>query len=491
MIIDTKIGKLYGQKDEYSGIYSILSINYARAERFEYPTLIQDYDDKEKFINREGTFAFPQKSYPLFMNVFLKHFMLRPEFLPIKDQKTEDAFVINIWTDGFEEKKPVLVFIHGGGEGSGTVPMYTMKNLAKKGLVAVSITYRIGNFGYMPTWEGENFSANLAYFDQQKALEWIRKNIGYFGGDEENITLMGHCAGGLAALYHYLNPISNKLFDKLIICCGNLPMLKSLDQAKKTYYQMLKDNKINSREELKKMPKEKFMKIRKGQNDVLDGKFFTKDPLQVIQDLDFPEKPILIGSNQDEFSMIEIPIYYKFLGIAKKEKDLKNTLNKKYGKYAERLEESFKPLSKDHIDLQIQIMELNIFHSSALYLMENFSKKCPVYGYRLNEVPNLYDGLRGAYHGAELAFFFGNLDKMNIEISEENKRARDLIQKDWLDFVKRGKIEGRVLFNEKKEISLYENQEVTTIRFPQADLIDDLYESGIFEKEMADYIDKR
>lgn len=123
--------------------------------------------------------------------------------------------------------------------------------------------------------------------------------------------------------------------------------------------------------------------------------------------------------------------------------------------------------------------------------MEYFSKKCPVYGYRLNEVPNLYDGLRRAYHGAELAFFFGNLDKMNIEISEENKRARDLIQKDWLDFVKRGKIEGRVLFNEKKEISLYENQEVTTIRFPQADLIDDLYESGIFEIERADYIDKR
>lgn len=48
------------------------------------------------------------------MNVFLKHFMMRPEFLPIKDQKTEDAFVVNIWTDGFEEKKPVLVFIHGG-----------------------------------------------------------------------------------------------------------------------------------------------------------------------------------------------------------------------------------------------------------------------------------------------------------------------------------------------------------------------------------------
>lgn len=49
MIIDTKIGKLYGQKDEDSGVYSILSINYARAERFEYPTLIQDYNDKEKF----------------------------------------------------------------------------------------------------------------------------------------------------------------------------------------------------------------------------------------------------------------------------------------------------------------------------------------------------------------------------------------------------------------------------------------------------------
>lgn len=66
------------------------------------------------------------------MNVFMKHHMMRPEFLPGKDIQTEDAFVVNIWTDDLKGNKSVTVFLHGGGEGSGTVPMYKGDNLAKK-----------------------------------------------------------------------------------------------------------------------------------------------------------------------------------------------------------------------------------------------------------------------------------------------------------------------------------------------------------------------
>lgn len=107
-----------------------------------------------------------------------------------------------------------------------------MEHIAEQGVVAVTITYRIGNFGYMPVFDKGEIKAALAYLDQQTALNWIYNTISSFGGDNTNITLMGHCGGAVAALYHYLNPVSNKLFHKLILCAGNVLILSEFDFAK-------------------------------------------------------------------------------------------------------------------------------------------------------------------------------------------------------------------------------------------------------------------
>lgn len=175
-IIQTEIGKAYanvvGKTKEGTPVYSILSVPYARAERFEYAKILdkQDYSP-DMIINRKETVCFPQRKYPLFFNIFMKHHMLRPEFQPLKDTQTENAFVVNIWApENFTERKPVVVFLHGGGEGSGTVPIYTMEHIAEQGVVAVTITYRIGNFGYMPVFDKGEIKASLAYLDQQTAL---------------------------------------------------------------------------------------------------------------------------------------------------------------------------------------------------------------------------------------------------------------------------------------------------------------------------------
>ncbi|MCR5102053.1 MAG: carboxylesterase family protein, partial [Butyrivibrio sp.] len=238
MILNTPLGDVYaqavGKSDLDNSVYEIPSIPYAHAGRFERPVLVENYPSG-KTINKEYTVCFPQHGYPLWMNRFLKHHMMRPEFLPLNDVQTEDAFVVNIWTDSLTEKKPVVVFIHGGGEGSGTVPIYTGGNLAKHGIVFVSITYRIGNFGYLPYFENGNMTSNLAYYDQQAALIWIRRNIGFFGGDQEDITLMGHCGGALSCMYQFLNPVSNRQFDKMILCAGNLPHITSVEQTKKLF----------------------------------------------------------------------------------------------------------------------------------------------------------------------------------------------------------------------------------------------------------------
>ena len=495
MILQTGLGKVYAEKKGENTlgepVYSILSIPYAHGERFEYPKIIkkEEYPKKE-IINRKETVCFPQKEYPLILNKFLKHHMMRKEFLPINDLQTEDAFVVNIWTDDIAGEKPVLVFIHGGGEGSGTVPMYAMEHIAEQGIVAVSITYRVGNFGYMPIFDVDETIADLAYHDQQTALRWIYDNIKFFGGDNTNITLMGHCGGAVAALYHFLNPVSNKLFHKLMLCAGNVPMLTDCETAKEAYHKMMARNNFESKIDLKKLSAKKVIKLKKAQNDIVDGKFFLEAPSKLLERAEFPNMPVLIGSNKDEFSMIELPIFYKSLGITKKEHDLKKVLKEKYGEYADILAGEISPDANGVVDLQIQIMELLIFHSSALLLMEKLSKKCSVYGYRLNHVPNLYNGLRGSYHGAELAFFFGNLDKMNIKISEENRKASLEIQKDWIEFIKTGKMKLRPKFNDCGEITEYDSA-IRAISFPHEELIHKLKDSGIMEKTRKSYIEKR
>lgn len=429
--VQTEIGRVYadivGKTEEGRTVYSILSVPYAQGKRFEYAKILNKKDyTPETVINRTETVCFPQRKYPLFLNILMKHHMLRPEFQPLKDTQTENAFVVNIWApDNFTKKKPVLVFLHGGGEGSGTVPIYTMAHIAEQGIVAVTITYRIGNFGYMPVFEKGEVRGSLSYLDQQAALTWIHNNINSFGGDNTNITLMGHCGGAVAALYHYLNPLSNNLFHKLMLCAGNVPILSEYDFAKNEYEKMLSKNHLNGLEDLKKLSAKKLMKLKGGQ-----------------------------------------------------------------GEFADSLESELKPEANGIVDLQIQIMELLVFHSSALFLMEKIGEKSPVYGYRMNYIPNLYNGLRGSYHGAELAFFFGTIDNMNIHITDENKAAVIAIQKDWIQFIKFGKIEGRPLFNETGKITEYD-KDIKTIPFPHANLIHHIQKSGIADKLRKEYIQNR
>ncbi|MED5966370.1 carboxylesterase family protein [Streptococcus anginosus] len=492
-LLKTKIGNFYYkiiEKKDDNNIYQILSIPYAKADRLEHPMKIDRKKSKGGIVNKKESLCFPQKKHPFWMKYITKHFMLRDEFQPINDIHTEDAFVVNIWADSnFSNKKPVLVFIHGGGEGSGTVPLYKMDNLAKKEIVCVSITYRVGNFGYMPSFDDDTIGS-LAYLDQQKALEWIKENIEEFGGDKDNITLMGHCGGAIAALYHYINPTSNKLFNKLILCAGNVPILSDIEKAKADYKKVLSKNKVKNKDELKSIDQKKFMKIKGGQNDIVDGKFFTVNPLNLLERGEFPSMPVLIGSNKDEFSMIEYPMYYKFMGITKKEEKLDEVLREKYGDLSTDLKEELASEAKDILDLQIQIMELLVFHSSAYYLMEEIKKNSRVYGYRLNYAPNICERRLGAYHGAELVYFFDNMDKMNVEITKEDRENIINSQMDFVEFIKTGKISNFNTYNENGQIIEYDKVK-RQIDFPHKELVRKVIKSGIADRLRKEYISNR
>lgn len=139
----------------------------------------------------------------------------------------EDCLFLNVWTPVNEENKklPIMLFIHGGSNRSGSGHDQQLRNgahLAKQGVVLVTINYRLNIFGFL-THEGlnlqsnNNSSGNYAILDQIKAIKWIRKNASTFGGDPDNITIFGQSAGGRNILGLLVSPLAKGIFDKAII----------------------------------------------------------------------------------------------------------------------------------------------------------------------------------------------------------------------------------------------------------------------------------
>ncbi|TFI57726.1 carboxylesterase family protein [Sphingomonas parva] len=137
---------------------------------------------------------------------------------------SEDCLSLNVWTPAKAKRAPVMVWIHGGSlvAGASSQAMYDGSALARRGIVVVSINYRLGALGYLAHPElsaesPEGVSGNYGLLDQIEALRWIRRNIGAFGGDPANVTVAGESAGALSVMYLLAAPAARGLFDKAIL----------------------------------------------------------------------------------------------------------------------------------------------------------------------------------------------------------------------------------------------------------------------------------
>lgn len=149
---------------------------------------------------------------------------------------SEDCLSLNIWAPAESKNAPVFVWIHGGNliRGSSQQAMFDGANLARRGIVVVSINYRLGVFGYFAHRElsaesPEGISGNYGLLDQIAALHWVKRNIAAFGGDAANVTIAGESAGGLAILHLLASPRAHGLYARAIVQSAslmNIPDLK-------------------------------------------------------------------------------------------------------------------------------------------------------------------------------------------------------------------------------------------------------------------------
>lgn len=151
---------------------------------------------------------------------------------------SEDCLTLNIWAPADAQKAPVFFWIHGGALRAGTSkdPMYDGAKLAARGIVVVSINYRVGVLGYLAhpglsAEDADGLSGNYGLLDQIAALRWVQRNIGAFGGDAANVTLAGESAGALSTLYLMASPQARGLFAKAIAQSGYMVTMPALKEA--------------------------------------------------------------------------------------------------------------------------------------------------------------------------------------------------------------------------------------------------------------------
>jgi para-nitrobenzyl esterase len=152
-------------------------------------------------------------------------------------EQSEDCLSLNIWRPaGGADGLPVMVFIHGGGFiiGAAGHPCYDGSALARRGVVAVTIQYRLGVLGLLwhPCLDGDGPAGNWAMQDQTAALRWVHENIAAFGGDPDNVTIFGESAGGMSVGVHCISPASRPYFRRAIVqSAGIMPVTREPHRA--------------------------------------------------------------------------------------------------------------------------------------------------------------------------------------------------------------------------------------------------------------------
>lgn len=226
-IVNTPCGSLQGGPGRLPGTAAYKGIRYATAGRWEYPRQVTSWEGTYDATSY-GACAYQPRAFYDEAKMPEKAFYYN-EFRKGETYRySEDCLFLNIFTPDdakVGDKLPVLVYIHGGGftGGCGHEKHFDGPVWPEYGVIGVTLNYRLGPLGFacLPQLQQEaGKTGNYGLYDQHTALCWIRDNIAAFGGDPENITIMGQSAGGMSVQQHCLSPMSKGLFHRAVMSSG-------------------------------------------------------------------------------------------------------------------------------------------------------------------------------------------------------------------------------------------------------------------------------
>ncbi len=371
---------------------------------------------------------------------------------------SEDCLYLNIWTPAkaAKDRIPVLVWIYGGGFNAGatSIPVHDGANLAKRGVVLVTLAYRVGTLGFFahPELSAESphrVSGNYGLLDMIAGLQWIQRNISAFGGNPKRVTIFGESAGGIAVSMLCASPLAKGLFHGAISQSGGSfgPFSKTpspgenmrvLADAEASGVEFAKSGGAESVRELRALSADRILQIARKQRGmawpIVDGWVIPDDQYRLYEAGRFNDTPILVGYNSDEglsFSPGRTPDEY----IA--------NVRKRYGPFADRLLKAY-PAGSDSVPKTARDLARDSafgWHTWSWARLESEHGKSKVFYYYFDQHPQYAadspQAGHGSPHGVDVPYVFGNLDGSRRPITPEDQRTSDAMADYWTNFAKR------------------------------------------------------
>ncbi len=451
LVVNTKNGKILGTINSDKSIRSFKGIPFAAPPlgdlRWKAPQPVKSWEGIKKCT---AFSASPMQAPPA------PFFCWSEEFIIPKEPISEDCLYLNVWSGAKsnKEKRPVLVYIYGGGfrSGGAACAIYDGEAMAKKGVVLVSINYRVGVFGFLAHPElsaesGKNASGNYALMDMIAALKWVQKNIEAFGGDASNVTIAGQSAGAFGVNYLVATPHTKGLIHRAIAESGGSfvqnPLRPNVNMkgAEELGVKYAKSLNCNSLAELRAKSADEIQKSQGGlSSPIVDGYIMPEGIYEIFAKGKQNDIPTIVGWNEDD----------RIGGPAAKAEVFKEQMTKRFGGSvadflkvypAETDEQAAKSqiaLGRDEtFGIQDYIwakMQTQTGKSKAF--VYNFNRKLPAY------TPETEFG---AFHTGEVPYAYNNLHTVKRPWEAVDFKIADTMSSYWVNFAKNGNPNGKDL----------------------------------------------
>jgi len=381
-----------------------------------------------------------------------------------KGNVSEDCLYLNIWSPAQEagEKLPVLVWIYGGGFsfGSTSAPVHNGEHLARKGVVLVSLNYRVGPLGFLahPELSAETprrVSGNYGLQDQIAALRWIQRNIAAFGGDPRKVTIFGESAGGISVSMLCASPEARGLFRAAISQSGGSfgptrattypgENMRALGAAEQAGAKFAETAGAKTLAELRQLPANK---LPGGWGSgsawpIVDGWIIPNDQFRLYETKHYNDVDVLIGYNSDEglsFSREKTPAEYEA------------NVRLRYGPYADKLLAAY-PAGATQVGRSAR----NLMRDAAFgwqtwswARLQSRTGKGRVFLYHFDQHAEHPAGSpaadHGMPHGVDVPYVFKTLNPTDLNLRPDDYAISETVATYWVNFAKFGDPNGKGL----------------------------------------------
>ena len=462
-VLQLNQGKIKGvyNKDKTVEMYG--GIPYAKAERWKEPheytwdNVIDGYwfgprsmqSDRNPIINSAIDMYSEKGWHPNF------------KMKPIQNM-SEDGLYLNIWKPNTTETNlPILVYIHGGSLTTGDSSNEDINGeaTAKKGVIMITIQYRLGVFGYFAHPDlkqealeetGHATTGNYGLLDQVYALKWINENASNFGGDKNNITIAGESAGSSSVSALCVTPLASGLFKRAIGDSSSLVIKKvphtyrTQEVAYNTSSKVLKEFNCKDIAALRKIPADKLVKTQyENSGMMMDGYALPKDPYQIYLDGNNNEEALLNGYNVKEADPFVIPLHlFDPTNASNINARLKETFGNVYGQkiydlYKEKIKKDAFSVYNEVFSVYWFIMPHHSWSNAAL------NNGVDVYRYQFTKENGYYS----TYHAGELIYAYGNIGRNGHDFAynKSDRELSEIMNSYWTNFAKTGNPNGEGL----------------------------------------------